>query len=359
MNNQLHVEGRSSFVSISKQLLTLLAFSFAASVIPDMASAQSGERGGKQVVEAVCAACHRTGVNGAPKIGDKKAWGKLASQGLASLTEVALKGIRKMPAHGGNPDLTDTEIERAITYMVNQSGGRWIESISRVTAAVPRSGGQVVQEHCAKCHQTGVGGAPKIGDRVAWIPRLKQGFEVAVRSAIKGHGPMPARGGVADLTDSEIRAAIAYMIDQGVATTARPSVALTAGPDPGHKVIEGTEIYLGIVSAESIRAQHPKPDAESLMHGGIPRGKDYYHVNISLFDSKTKTVITDAQVEARVVDPLADGETKKLELMAINNTISYGNYFRMPGKAPHTIIVQIRKPGTSRAIEAKFDFKYR
>jgi len=359
MNTQLHVEGRSSFVNIPKQLMTVLVFSFAASVTPQMASAQSGERGGKEVVEAVCAACHRTGVNGAPKIGDKKAWGKLASQGLASLTEVALKGIRKMPAHGGNPDLTDTEIERAITYMVNQSGGRWIESISRVTPAVQRSGGQVVQEHCAKCHQTGVGGAPKIGDRAAWIPRLKQGFEVAVRSAIKGHGPMPARGGVADLTDSEIRAAIAYMINQGVAATTRPSAALTAGPDPNHKVIEGTEIYLGIVSAESIRAQHPKADAESLMHGGIPSRKDYYHVNISLFDSKTKAVITDAQVEARVADPVAGGETKKLELMAMNNTISYGNYFRMSGKAPHTIIVQIRRPDMSRTIEAKFDFKYR
>lgn len=359
MNNQLRVEGRSPFLNLPKQLITVLVVSFAASVTPPTASAQSGERGGKEVVETVCAACHRTGVNGAPKIGDKKAWAKLASQGLASLTEVALKGIRKMPAHGGNPDLTDTEIERAITFMVNQSGGRWIESISRVTPAVQRSGEQVVQEHCVKCHQTGVGGAPKIGDRAAWIPRLKQGFEVAVRSAIKGHGPMPARGGVADLTDSEIRAAIAHMVDQGVATTTRPSAALTAGPDPNHKVIEGTEIYLGIVSAESIRAQHPKPDAESLMHGGIPSRKDYYHVNISLFDSKTKAVITDAQVEARVADPLSGGEAKKLELMAINNTISYGNYFRMPGKAPYTIIVQIRKPGTSRTIEAKFDLKYR
>jgi len=359
MNNQLHAEERSSLVNIPKQLITLLAFSCAASVTPHVAGAQSGERGGKEVVEAVCAACHRTGVNGAPKMGDKEAWGKLASQGLTGLTEIALKGIRKMPAHGGNQDLTDTEIERAITYMVNQSGGRWVESISRRTPAVPRSGAQVVREHCAKCHQTGVGGAPKVGDRAAWIPRLTQGFEVVVRSAIKGHGPMPARGGVADLTDSEIRSAIAFMIYQGAATTTKPSVALTAGPDPNYKVIDGTEIYLGIVSADSIRAQHPKEDAQSLMHGGIPSREDYYHVNISLFDSKTKTVIADAQVEASAVDPLMGGETKKLELMAINNTISYGNYFRMPGNAPHTIIVKIRRPDMSRTIETKFDFKYR
>jgi hypothetical protein len=61
----------------------------------------------------------------------------------------------------------------------------------------------------------------------------------------------------------------------------------------------------------------------------------------------------------RITDPVMGGETKKLELMAVNNAISYGNYFRMPSKDPYTITVQIRKPGVSRTIEAKFDFKNR
>jgi cytochrome c5 len=125
-----------------------------------------------------------------------------------------------MPPHGGNPGLTDTEIERAITYMVNQSGGHWTEPISR-TAKVPnRSGEQIVGTQCAKCHETGVGGAPRIGDREAWIPRAKQGLDVVVRSAIHGHGAMPPRGGMADLTDAEIRSAIVYMINKG--TGAKP-----------------------------------------------------------------------------------------------------------------------------------------
>ncbi len=213
---------------------TLLACCFVLSVAAQQASAQVRERSGKEVVEAVCAACHGTGANGAPKIGDHKAWAKLESQGLTSLTAVALKGIRKMPPHGGNPDLSDTDIERAITYMVNQSGGRWFEPISKTAPPLPRTGEQVVQEHCARCHQTGVGGAPRIRDRAAWIPRLKPGFDVLVRSAIKGHGPMPARGGVVELSDSEIRDAIAYMINGGIAATARPSVALGAGSDRDH-----------------------------------------------------------------------------------------------------------------------------
>jgi hypothetical protein len=170
---------------------------------------------------------------------------------------------------------------------------------------------------------------------------------------------MPARGGMANLTDSEIRAAIVFMVNQGVTPAPGPSAALAAKPGSDHKVIEGTEIYLGIVSAESLRAEHPKEDAESLMHGGIPSGKGYYHVNISLLDSKTKAEITDAQVSVRITDPVMGGETKKLELMAVNNAISYGNYFRMPSKDPYTITVQIRKPGISRTIEAKFDFKNR
>jgi cytochrome c5 len=359
MNNQVHAESRFPFVDIPKQLMAVLCFSLAASVTAQTAGAPSGERGGKEVVEAVCSACHRTGVNGAPKIGDKRAWAKLESQGLTGLTEIALKGIRKMPAHGGNQALSDTEIERAITYMVNQSGGRWTEPTSKRTPAVERSGKQIVHVQCAKCHQTGVDGAPKIGDRAAWIPRLKQGLEAAVLSAIKGHGPMPARGGMANLTDSEIRAAIVFMVNQGVAPAPGPSAALAAKPGSNSKVIEGTEIYLGIASAEQLRAEHPKEDAESLMHGGIPGGKGYYHVNISLLDSKTKAEITDAQVAVKITDPVMGGDTKKLELMAVNNAISYGNYFRIPGKDPYTITVQIRRPGMSRTIEAKFDFKNR
>jgi cytochrome c5 len=206
------VDRRLFSTTMPGRSLTVLVCYFVVSIIPQIASAQ-GPESGKKVVEAECAACHRTGVNGAPKIGERQAWAKFTPQGLSKLTELALTGIRKMPPHGGNPDLTNTEIERAITYMVNQSGGYWIEPISKSAPFAQRSGEQIVRTSCATCHQTGVGGAPKIGDRAAWIPRLKQGFEVVVRSAIKGHGPMPSRGGVADITDPELRAAIVFMID--------------------------------------------------------------------------------------------------------------------------------------------------
>lgn len=106
-----------------------IATSAAAMLFPS-ANAQHRERSGMEVVNTVCASCHATGENGAPRIGGKQAWAQRASQGLTALTEHALKGIRNMPAHGGNAGLSDIEIQRAITYMVNQSGGQWVEPLA-------------------------------------------------------------------------------------------------------------------------------------------------------------------------------------------------------------------------------------
>jgi len=195
-------------------------------------SAPKVDKSGKEVVEAVCGACHATGVLNAPKIGDKAAWGKLIAQGLPRITQTAIKGIRQMPARGGNPDLSDIEIERATVYMADQSGGKWIEPISATAKPAERSGEQVVQSACASCHQTGVGGAPKIGDRAAWIPRATKGYDIVVRSAIKGHGGMPARGGMADLTDAELRNAVTYMFNMGAAEAKAPQAAAPAVPAP-------------------------------------------------------------------------------------------------------------------------------
>ena len=83
-------------------------------------------------------------------------------------------------------------------------------------AQAQRSGESIVTAQCAKCHGSGVGGAPKIGDRDAWSARVKAGVDPLVRSAIKGHGGMPSRGGMADLTDPEIRDAVIYMVTRSI-----------------------------------------------------------------------------------------------------------------------------------------------
>lgn len=184
-------------------------------------SAFGAEQSGERVVAEVCAKCHATGEKGAPKIGDKLAWSKRAAVGLNGLTEHAITGLRQMPAHGGNPGLSDHELQRAITFMVNRSGGDWVEPINAAMPTTPRSGEQIVRAKCSECHQTGKNGAPRIGDLDAWSGRVKLGLDKVVASAIHGHGPMPPRGGMADLTDAEIHSAVVYMFTQSTASLRR------------------------------------------------------------------------------------------------------------------------------------------
>ncbi len=195
---------------LARSAFVVLAIPFAL-LIP---IAHGAERSGEAVVLEVCSACHKLASSGAPLIGDKNAWAKRREQGLSSLTQHALQGIRNMPAHGGSANLSSAELERAITYMVNQSGGNWVEPVSQEAASVLRTGEQVVKAKCGDCHTSGKDGAPRIGDREAWVGRVSKGLEKVIASGIHGRGAMPARGGVADLSDVEMRAAVIYMFTE-------------------------------------------------------------------------------------------------------------------------------------------------
>lgn len=82
---------------------------------------------GSAVYAATCAACHDSGLAGAPKTGDSAAWGARLGQGYDTLLKHALEGLRAMPAKGGNPDLDNLEIARAVVFMTNKSGARFDE----------------------------------------------------------------------------------------------------------------------------------------------------------------------------------------------------------------------------------------
>lgn len=76
---------------------------------------------GKEVYERVCAACHDTGVTGAIKLSDKATWKKHIHHGTGHMVESVVKGKGAMPARGGDPNLTDEEIEAAVHYIIEQS----------------------------------------------------------------------------------------------------------------------------------------------------------------------------------------------------------------------------------------------
>lgn len=102
------------------RLLTLL---LAFCALPALAQ----EKSGREVYESTCIECHGNGKLKAPIFGDAKAWGKLVREGLNDLVPAALRGIREMPAKGGNPELTDSEVAKAVVYMANAGGGKFAE----------------------------------------------------------------------------------------------------------------------------------------------------------------------------------------------------------------------------------------
>jgi cytochrome c5 len=219
---------------------------------------------GEQVYTATCASCHGTGLAGAPKFGDKASWSSRLSLGFDKLVENANKGIRAMPAKGGNTDLHDIEVARAVAYMGNSVGANYKEpaepvksavtaqsSVDQATPAVPQptadattpsattsvapapdeqakpavtdkpdpaKGKAVYESSCVACHGAGIAGAPKFGDTAAWGPRVAQGAPKLHEHAIKGYqgkaGMMPAKGGNSSLSDADVIAAVDYIVSK-------------------------------------------------------------------------------------------------------------------------------------------------
>lgn len=66
---------------------------------------------------------------------------------------------------------------------------------------------------CFACHATGVANAPKFGDKAAWAPFIKTGMDAMVKVAMQGKPPMPPKGGAANASEEDIRAAVQYMVD--------------------------------------------------------------------------------------------------------------------------------------------------
>jgi cytochrome c5 len=236
------------------------------------ASAPHGSLSGEQVFAQVCKTCHETGLAGAPKAGDKAAWGPRVAEGEKTLVQHAIGGYQGktgvMPPKGGSTDLTDDEVHRAVVYLANQAGAGWKEPAPTATApaasaataeapnatrgttppvtttaaasaapaaapaapAAPTStpastasatttasagaanGKAVYDETCHVCHATGLAGSPKFGDKAAWSPRIATGIEALHRAAINGLNAMPPRGGNASLSDAQVKAAVDYMV---------------------------------------------------------------------------------------------------------------------------------------------------
>ena len=101
---------------------------------------------------------------------------------------------------------------------VSLTGAAAFVAVAGIVNVHAADGQQVYQQACFACHGTGAAGAPKLGDKANWAPRIKQGMKVLSEHAIKGYqgksGVMPPKGGRTDLSDDDVKAAVTYMVDQ-------------------------------------------------------------------------------------------------------------------------------------------------
>lgn len=108
------------FVSIA-----LFAVSIVCMGATNASSARYDKLAGKATYDATCAMCHKAGMMGAPKVGDKAAWAARIKQGMDVMVTRAINGLRgkkgMMPKKGGNPKLTDAQVGNAVAYMVSRS----------------------------------------------------------------------------------------------------------------------------------------------------------------------------------------------------------------------------------------------
>ncbi|MGM0521534.1 MAG: c-type cytochrome [Pseudomonadota bacterium] len=225
-----------------------------ASAAPAESDSSGGDIDGESIYGNVCSACHESGAAGAPIRGDEAAWAERTEQGFATLLEHSINGIGAMPARGGNPNLSDEEMEAATAYMVEpvmevpelgggdeaasenaaseegaaeetaasegEAAGDEMAASDEAAASEEASGGSDLDGEalyastgCAACHEAGVAGAPKLGDAEAWGPRIEQGNDALYQSVFNGKGAMPPRGG-SSASDEEIMAVVDYMVSQ-------------------------------------------------------------------------------------------------------------------------------------------------
>jgi c(7)-type cytochrome triheme protein len=241
---------------VARALLVMIAAGSA--LVPIAASAAAA----KDIYAATCAACHASGVAGAPKLGDAAEWQKrLAAGGQAALVQSVLKGKGAMPPRGGNAALTDDEIRAVVQLMTGgaakaadagkaaaqtkpapavpapasaPSPAQAATAARAPAAAAAASPGRATFDlACAPCHRTGVLNSPRIDDPAAWTARLAQGVAALQASAIGGKGGMPPKGANPNLSDDEVRAAVDYIVASVQPRAPMPAqTAAKAAPPP-------------------------------------------------------------------------------------------------------------------------------
>ncbi len=136
----------------------------------------------------------------------------------ATPTTPAVPDAPKAPAtKETEPATTKTEAPTAkeATPAATKTEAPATETKKATKSASSANGEAVYNGTCFACHKTGVAGAPVFGNKNLWAPRIAKGMDALFNSALKGKGAMPPKGGNGTLSDDEVKAAVAYMVEHG------------------------------------------------------------------------------------------------------------------------------------------------
>ncbi len=126
-------------------------------------------------------------------------------------------GVKEDQVVVGAPAAGDEKAAQRVELLLAANAAAAPAAAAPAAAAATGGGSKaegkgIYDKTCVTCHSTGVAGAPKVGDKAAWAPRLAGGVGPLVQSALKGKGAMPPKGGNAALSEAEIKAAVEHMV---------------------------------------------------------------------------------------------------------------------------------------------------
>jgi len=104
--------------------------------------------------------------------------------------------------------------EEAVANRLRPVGEVNVVSATQKSGATANGGEALFNSVCVACHGTGLAGAPKVGDKAAWKPRIAQGIDVLYVSAINGKNAMPPKGGAANASDADVKAAVDILVSK-------------------------------------------------------------------------------------------------------------------------------------------------
>ena len=124
----------------------------------------------------------------------------------------------------GTDSLSDTEVSARIAPLAQ------VDIRDANAPRVYKTGEEVYKAVCSACHATGAAGAPKFTNTTDWAPRIAQGYDTLVHTALTGTGAMPPRGGTSpdDYSDFEIARAVVYMANNSGGNFAQPAAPTAA-----------------------------------------------------------------------------------------------------------------------------------